>query len=699
LASFICSYITFAVETTLPIHQPLLSIDLISALLLVSAIVVALPFGPQTLPTQHKIDEQLDHGGSTITDWPRLEPLRERHHIPSAYNTDLWMGTQDLRQSSTASRIALWPTVSVLSIPKKETIDPSSKAISELSISAYPQSETDQIGLSGDVRPFLFYTSGPPDSSAVSESRVLLHPTVTGERMFSQVSGASRSQFTDIHVVRKQSVVSVSEESVPAVKSTSISDIRSENQNVSVTAGATMSDNGVHKMSAPEDSAAVMPTQSVLNNSESILSNNSNFSLEPIVDNLNSFSQGVDKPIVNIPRLVTRDLGNNSEMSLSTSLQISVLASHALDQAYSDHSSSISTSLPHLKLPAPRAGKSAGYFPSQFHPLVLSTVSPSKDVPDVFPFPHSSDTSDIMQSYIERLKNNDDILNPKHVEATFEDLDVPEHERNDSKVIWVSRTSPFSSITPEHKNIVTTTDPESSNFGISQLDDIEMADSPYKSPESSTIADSRPRIVGDSVTKLPPVSSPEFSLPINKAVDGTDNKPSDADHLPASSREKGQGKEMLKVIPPLMASSKVVNSSFQIVRQSDDRTKSSYIPSVDSENTDGNTSVGSVTNDANFSTVTNEAESPPEDTRSGVLAVPTSVPGLKKVGNVMTAAKDVEENKTTVITILSTILPISNGRVAAASVPNGSQHSLDAASITGISLGVLVFAALVGKLY
>jgi hypothetical protein len=495
--------------------------------------------------------------------------------------------------------------------------------------------------------------------------------------------------------------VSVSEESVPVVKSTLISDIRSENQNISVTAGTTVSINGVQKMAAPEDSssAVAMPTQSVLNNSEGILSNNSNFSLEPIVDNLNSFSQGVDKPIVNIPRLVTRDLGNNSEMSLSTSLKISVLASHALDQAYSDHSSSISTSLPHLKLPAPRAGKSAGYFPSQFHPLVLSTVSPSKEGPDVFPFPHSSDTSDIMQSYIERLKNNDDILNPKHMEATFEDLDVPEHERNDSKVIWVSRTSPFSSITPEHKKIVSAKDPESSNFGIGQLDDIEMADSPYKSPESSTIAGSRPRIVGDSVTKLPPVSSREFTLPINKAVDGTDNKPSDADHLPASPRDKGQRKETLKVIPPLMASSKVVNSSVQTVRQSDDRTKSSYIPSVDSENTDGNTSVGSVTNDANFSTVTNEAESPPEDARSGVLVVPTSVPGLKKVGNVMTAAEDVEENKTTVITILSTILPISNGRVAAASVPNGSQHSLDAASITGISLGVLVFAALVGKLH
>jgi hypothetical protein len=683
-------------------------IYLISALLLVSAIVVALPLGPYTLPKQHKIDEQLDYGGSTITDWPlhlSEEPLQESHHISSAYNTDLWMGTRDLRQPSTASSNTVWPTVSVPGIPEKETIDPSSKALPKHSISTYLQSETGQIGLSGGVRPFLFYTSGPPDSSAVNESHVLLHPTVTGERMFSQVSGAGRSQFSDIHVVRKQNVVSVREESVPVVKSALISEIRSENQNLSVTEGTTVSVNGVQKISPAEDNnnnnnAVVMPkdmntTQAVFSNSDGILSDNSNFSLEPIVDNLNSFSKGVDKPIVSIPRLVTRDLGNNSKMSLSTSMHISVLASHALDQEYSDHSSSLSTSLAHLKLPASRVGKSAGYFPSQFHPLVLSTMAPSTDGPNVFPVPHSSDTSDIVQSYVEGPKNNDDILNPKHVEAAFEDLDLPEHERNDSKVIWISRTSPFSGITPEDKKLVSATDPESSNFGISQLDDIEMADSPYRSPESSTIAGSRPRIVGDSVSKLPP----EFSLPIDKSVDGTD-KPSDVDHLPPSPRDKGLGKEMLKVIPPLMASSKVVNNSFQTVRQSDDRTKSSYIPSVDSENTDGNTSVGSVTNDTDFSMVANEAGSLPEDTRSGVLAVPTSVPGLEKVDNVITVDKYVEENKTTVVTILSTILPVSSGRVAAAaSTPNGSQHGLNAASITGISLGILVFAALVGKLY
>jgi hypothetical protein len=245
--------------------------------------------------------------------------------------------------------------------------------------------------------------------------------------------------------------------------------------------------------------------------------------------------------------------------------------------------------------------------------------------------------------------------------------------------------------------MVSAAEPESINVGISQLGDIEMADSPYNSPESSTITGSRPRIVGDSVSKPSPLSSHEFLLPIDKAVDGTDNKPSDVDHLPAGAREKGQGREMLKVIPPLMASSKVVNTSLQNVRQSDDRTKSSYIPPVDSENIDGSTLVGSVTDDANFSTVTNEAGSLPADTKSGVLAVPTSVPGLKKFGNVSTAAKDVEENKTTVLTILSTILPVSNGRVSAA-VPDGSHDGLDAASITGISLGILVFAALIGKI-
>lgn len=668
-----------------------------------ASIVVALPLGPYTLPTQYRIHEQLDHDDSTVTDWPlhlKEEPLQAGHHIPSAYNTDLWMGTQDLRQSSTASSSLLWPTVSVSDIQRKETIDPSRKAIPEPSISTYLQPETDRIGLSGGVQPFLFYTSGPPDSSTASESHVLLDPSVTEKHMFSQMSGVGSSQFPDT-----QSVVSDSEESVPVVKSALISEIRGENRNLSAIEGTTVSINGVPKISAAEDnnSAVVIPkdikntAQSVFNNSEGILSDNSSFSLEPAVDTLNSFSQGVDKPIVNIPHLVTRDLGNNSKSSLSTSLQISILASHALDQEELDHTSPLSTSLPQLKPPVPRAGKSAGYFPSQFRPLVLSTILPSKDGPDAFPFPHSSGTSDIMQSYLQGPKNNDDFLNPKHVEASVKDSDVPKHEKNDSRVTWISRTSSVSDITPEHKQMVSTAEPESINVGISQLEDIEMADSPYNSPENSTISGSRPRIVGDSVSKTSPVSSHEFVLPIDKGVDGTNDKPSDGDYLPAGAREKGQGKEMLRVIPPLMASSKVVNTSFQHVRQSDDRTKSSYIPPVDSKNIDGNTSVGSVTDDANSSTVTNEAGSLPADIKSGVLAVPTSVTGLKKFGNVSTTAKDVEENKTTVVTILSTILPVSNGRVSAAA-PDGSHHGLDAASITGISLGILVFLALVGKI-
>lgn len=70
----------------------------------------------------------------------------------------------------------------------------------------------------------------------------------------------------------------------------------------------------------------------------------------------------------------------------------------------------------------------------------------------------------------------------------------------------------------------------------------------------------------------------------------------------------------------------------------------------------------------------------------------------KKLGNFSTTAKDVQENKTTVVTILSTILPVSNGRVSAAA-PDGSHHGLDAASITGISLGIFVFVALVGELW
>ncbi|PNF20384.1 hypothetical protein B7P43_G10232, partial [Cryptotermes secundus] len=389
-----------------------------AALLLVSSIVVALPLGPYTLPTQYRFHEQLDHDDSTITDL--LLHLKAGHHIPSAYNTDLWMGTQDLRQSSTSSSSLLWPTESVPGIQREETIDPSSKAIPEPSISTYLKSETDQIGLSRGVQPFLFYTSGPPDSSTASERHVLLDPPITDEHMFSQVLGAGSSQFPDTQTVGKQSVVSDSEESVPVLKSALISEIRGENQNLSATEGTTVSINGVRKISATEDnnSAVVISkdirntTQLVFNNSEGILSDNHNFSVEPAVDNLNSFIQGVDKPSVNIPRPVTRDLENNSKSSLSTSLQISVLASHALD-----HTSSLSTAFPQLKPPVPRSDKSAGYFPSQFRPLVLSTISPSKDGPDAFPIPHSSDTSDIMQSYLQGPNINDDFLNRKHVEA------------------------------------------------------------------------------------------------------------------------------------------------------------------------------------------------------------------------------------------------------------------------------------------
>jgi hypothetical protein len=520
--------------------------------------------------------------------------------------------------------------------------------------------------------------------------------------VYSQVSGPQSHGVRELGSV--VGVVGVTEKSVPVVKSTSVSEISRETWNSSGTRGTTVSINGVTKMSAAEDnnSAVIMSedmkntTQPLFNNSVGILSDNSNYSLEAMVDNLNSFSHGMDKPIVSVPRLVTRDLGNNSDLSLSTSLQISDSASHVLDQEDFDHALSMSTSLPQLEPVASRAGKSAGYLPTQFHPLVLSTFPPSQDGPDAFPLSHSSDSSDIVQSYMEGPKNNDDFINPRHVEVTVDDLAIPEHEKNGSKIIWIARTSPVSDISPEHKKMVSAMDHESRNVGIGQLDDLEMADSPYESPESSTIAASRPRIVGDSVSKPPPVSSHEFAVPLDKAVDGIDNKPSGA-----GPREKGQGTEILKVIPPLMPSSKVVNTSLQNVRQSSDRTKSSYIPSVDSEDVDRNASVGSVTDGPNTSTFTSETGSPSADTKSGVLAVPTSVPGLQKVGNVITATKGIEENKTTVVTILSTILPVSNGRVAAAAAatPSGPQHGLDVASITGISLGILVFAALVGKAY
>jgi hypothetical protein len=568
-------------------------------------------------------------------------------------------------------------------------VDPSIKAITEPSISTYLQPETEQSG----VTPHVLYASSSLDSTVTVGSHVLLYPAATEEHAFSPVSSADSSHLPDTQVFGKQGVVSDGEENVPVIKSTLISEIGGENQDFSEIKNTALSINGVAKNSAANDNSFIVTsskgikniTPSVYNSSESILSNSSNISLDLMVDTQNSYSQGMDKPLVNIPHLITTDLRISSESLHTTSSPISVLTSHALD-----HPLPLYLPLLDLNLPIARTGKSTGYFPSQLNPHVLSTSSrsPSKDGPDAFPFP-----SDTMQSYKQGPKNSDEFFNPTLVKDILKDSDVSQHEKGDSKVIWISRTSEVAGMAPEHREMVPAAEHESSSARISHLDDVEMADSPYSPPESSTIIGPRIRPFGNGVSKPLSVSSHELDLPTDKAENGTDNKPLDSHHLTAGSREKGQGKEILKIIPPLMTSSKVVNTPSQNGRQSDNVTKIGYVSPTNSENVDGNASLGSVTDNANSSTVISEGQSLPSYTKSSVLTGPS----ILQVGNVTIAAKDIEENETTVITVLPTIMPVSDGRVAAAA-PGGSHHGLDAASITGISLGILVFAALVGKI-
>ncbi|KAJ9596436.1 hypothetical protein L9F63_012554, partial [Diploptera punctata] len=60
--------------------------------------------------------------------------------------------------------------------------------------------------------------------------------------------------------------------------------------------------------------------------------------------------------------------------------------------------------------------------------------------------------------------------------------------------------------------------------------------------------------------------------------------------------------------------------------------------------------------------------------------------------NTVTVTRESDDDNET--TVLPTVVPVSN-RVQAPAPPD-SHHGLDAASITGISLGILVFAALIG---
>jgi hypothetical protein len=587
--------------------------------------------------------------------------------------------------------------VSVPDVTEREVEDPSITAITEPNVSTYLHLGTEEVELPGGATPFVFHDPSSSNGTTPSDSHVLLYPTVTEEQVFLPVSSADSSQFAG-----KQSIMS-DEENVPAIKPALISETGDENQNFSGIEETTVSINGVPKYSATEYNSSVLITskdlknitESVFSSSDSILSENVNISLDSMIDNLSSFSHGMNKPLVNIPRLLTRDVRNSSELSVNTSSPVSVLTSHEADQVAPDHTSFPSSLLTQLKPLTLRTGKAAGYFPSQHHPLAISTVTPSKDGPDAFPFPHSSDVSDVVQGYKQGPKNSDDLLNSRYIEAIVKDSDVTEDEKSDSRVIWISRTSPVSDITPGNTQLISKVESKPDNIGMRHAEDVEMADGPYSPPEDSTSIGSRSRVAGDGVSKPVPTSSHESVVPVNRTVDGSNDKPSNSDNFSLGPNVTGQGKEKVTVTPQQVNSSKVMNTSAHSVLQSDNRTKIGHIAPIDSENVGGNTSVGSSTDDANSSAVISEAANLSAGTRSGVLALPTSAPAMKQIGY-DTAAKNDEDSDTNTTTALPTVVPVSNGRVAAAAADE-SHHELDAASITGISLGILVFAGLVGK--
>lgn len=676
----------------------------VSALLLLSTTIAALPLGPYALPTQSKVSEQPDiPDDSTVTDWPlhlSEEPLQAEHYTPDSFSTDLWTSTQDLYRTSTASSTVLLPVVDVPDVTVKQMEDSPLTAITEPNISTYLLSGTEQVVLSGSATPFVFHMSTSTNSTLPSESHVLVFPTVTEEHVFVPVSSADSSQF-----VGKQSIMSDDDDeegNVPVKKSALLSETGDKNQNSSAIEGTTVSINDLSKYATADDDISVLITskdlrnitQSVFNSSENILSDNVNISVDPMIDNLNSFSHGINKALVNIPRIVTRDVRNSSELPINTSSPVSVVTSHGFDQDVPDHTSLASSPHTLLKPLTLRTGKSAGYLPPQQHPLVLSTVSPSKDGPDAFPFQHGNDMSDIVQGDKQGPKSSDDFFSSSYVEAIVTNSEVPEDNKSDSRVIWISKPSPVSHITPENKKKVSKVESKPDSFGVSQAEDVEMADSPYSPPESSTSTGSKPAAAGDGVSKPPYTSSHEFVVPANKTVDGSDANSSDSHHFSSGPNVTVQDKERDKVTPQLMNSSKVMNTSSHSILQSDNSTKISHTAPTGSENVNGNTSVGSSTDVASSTATIGDAKSLSADTRSSVLVLSTNAPVLKQVGNV-TTAKVGGENQTNTVTVLPTTVPISKGRVA---VGDESHHDLDAASITGISLGILVFAGLIGKI-
>lgn len=647
------------------------------ALLLVTPTLAA-PLQTYSLMSDH---EPLDlKDDSAITTWTS-DHMEDPLHVPATY---MWVSAPETHHSSTEesgiSSAMVWPSDTTLSTISSTGVSGVSRTVGDDKVVIDPNASTylplgaEPIGLAGDVTPFVLSRSSSQDSVSESESEthMFLYPAVTEEHVSPPVSSVDSLQF-DTPVVGKHSVVS-SDENVPVKNSTSVPENGKDDKNISGTEGTTVSINGGLKSSAADYNSTVVNSTRDLtkvkhpsfNSSESVsLLSSSNISLDPMADILHSYSQGIDKPFADTPRLITRDLRNSSEASLNTSSQTSVLASH-------DNTSQSESSPQNI-----RAGKAASFFPPQtivLHPTPSATVPLSRDGPESFPFPQSSDTSDVMHDFMQGYKpgpkSSEEFLNPRYTDSAIKDSSISELEDDERRLMPAAEGS--------------------SSRGSGPFEDVEMGDGPYSLPESSTNRDSKL----SPISKLPPIPSSDLVLPTEKAITEGDGKPLDFDHSAPGTRDKGRG---IKVIPPLTISSRFANTTRQSGRQPENATKNGHVPSsAPEENSDGSMSVGTAADDADSSTVISNAGILPADVKSSVLAVPSKVPGVKQVTNATRAASNgsVEESETTV---LPTVVPISNGRVAAAAAPSSEpHHGLDAASITGISLGILVFAALVG---
>ncbi|XP_069702712.1 uncharacterized protein [Periplaneta americana] len=646
------------------------------ALLLVTPTLAAPPLQTYTLMSDHATHEQLKDG-SSIT-----EHTEDSLHVPATYNADMWASAPDIHHSSTEeagiSSAMVWPSDTTLSTISSTGFSSTvgdhieAKAVTDPNSSTYLPSGAEPIGLAGEVTPFVLSRSSSQDSASESETHMFLYPTVTEEHVSPPVSSVDSLQF-ETPVLGKHSVAS-DDENVPVKILTSAPETETDSKNISGAEGTTVSIKVVPKSFAADDNRTVVNSStdvtdaehSSFNSSESVspfTNSSSSISLDPMAEILHSHSQGVDKPFADTPRLITRDLKNSSEASHNTSSQISVSASRE------------NTSQPESTSQNTRAGKAASFFPAQpviLHHTTSSTISPSRDGPESFPFPQSSDTSDIthdlMQGYIPGPKSSEEFLNPRYTDSAIKDSSISELEDDERRIIPLAEGS--------------------RSVGGGPLEDVEMGDGPYSPPESSTNRDSKL----SPISKLPPIPSSDLVLPTEKS-DG-DGKPSNTDHPSPGTRDKGRD----KVIPPLTISSRFGNATLQSGRQSQNATRNSHVPSSVPENSDSSTSVGTATEHADPSTVVSNPGSLPADTKNGLLTTSSKVSGVKHVVNATpTANSSAEDGETTVVTVLPTVVPISNGRVAAAAAPPSQpHHGLDAASITGISLGILVFAALVG---